>query len=188
MSNWEPVEGSGNYVHRTEWPEDYIRTLSEQEVSPYPDNLVVTCLESYGETNHGTFTFLPVLNELPQRVYCRAVKRSKSKPYKYEVEMDIQIENKPYTIVVENVPEEGIFLYEKAFAADWHLPNSFRHEIMIPDDIFPELWQNGPWTEDMRLYDPYAVPVDEDDVDGDDEDAFNDVMYDDDDDDDDAFV
>ena len=143
---------------------------------------MVTCLESYGETNHGTFTFLPVLNELPQRVYCRAVKRSRSKPYKYEVEMDIQIENKPYTIVVENVPAEGIFLYEKAFAADWHLPNSFRHEIMIPDDIFPEIWKNGPWTEEMRLYDPYAVA--QEDVD---DEEFGDVMFDDDDDDDDAF-
>jgi hypothetical protein len=25
---------------------------------------------------------------------------------------------------------------------DWHLEGAFRHEIMIPDDMFPESWKN----------------------------------------------
>ncbi|GKY98732.1 hypothetical protein MPSEU_000829500 [Mayamaea pseudoterrestris] len=156
VSNWEPVQGSENYIHRTEWKEEHVRTISELATNPYPDNLIVMCTESYGDSGQGSYTFLPVLNELPHRVYCRATKRSESKPYKYEVEMDVRINDKPYTVVVENVPEEGIFLYEKAFAADWHLPNSFRHEIMIPDELFPDIWQNGPWTEERRLYDSEA--------------------------------
>jgi hypothetical protein len=114
------------------------------------------CIESYSDSGRGTYTFLPVINETPQRVYCRAVKRSETEPYIYEVEMDVRINEKAYIVIVENVPEEGIFLYEKAFAADWHLPNSFRHEIMIPDDILPDIWKNGPWTEDLQVYDGEA--------------------------------
>jgi hypothetical protein len=158
--NWEPLEGSENYIHRSEWKEDYIRTVPELAANPYPDNLVVMCAESYGHDDAGTYTFLPVLADSQSRVYCRAMKRSKLKPYTYDVEMDVKIDDRPYSVVVHNVPEEGIFLYEKAFAADWHLPNSFRHEIMIPDDIMPGIWQNGPWTEELQQYDGEADFVD----------------------------
>ena len=34
--------------------------------------------------------------------------------------------------------------YDKAFSQDWHLPHAFRHEIMIPDDVMPRSWLNGP--------------------------------------------
>jgi hypothetical protein len=48
------------------------------------------------------------------------------------------------TVVVQNVPNDGVFLYDKAFSADWHLPNVFRHEIAIPDNLMPDAWMNGP--------------------------------------------
>lgn len=182
MANWEPIEGSEKYIHRSEWPEAHIRTVSEQKTTPYPENLVVMCIDSYGDSGEGTFKFLPPLFDDQSRVYCRALKRSKTTPYKYEVEMDVQIDGKSHKIVVEDVTAEGIFLYERAFAADWHLPNSFRHEIMIPDDIFPEIWKNGPWTEDMKLLDA----ADLGDMDLEDE-LLVDGLYDEDDEDDDAF-
>jgi SET domain len=47
-------------------------------------------------------------------------------------------------IRVFNVPFDGIGIYDKAFSTDWHLHNAFRHEIMIPDDMMPKSWQNGP--------------------------------------------
>jgi hypothetical protein len=47
-------------------------------------------------------------------------------------------------IVVERVPREEIFVYDRAFSADWHLPNVFRHPMMIPDDVMPLAWMNGP--------------------------------------------
>ena len=45
-------------------------------------------------------------------------------------------------IVVQNVPIEGIDLMDDLLTQDWHLEGAFRHEIMIPDDLFPELWKN----------------------------------------------
>jgi hypothetical protein len=172
VANWEAIEGAENYIHRTEWKEDHIRTVAEQAADPYPENLVVTCLESYSQNKDGTYTYLDMLATTQARVYCRALTRSKDKPYTYEVEMDVTINDNPYSIVVYDVPEQAIFLYERAFAADWHLPNAFRHEIMIPDNIFPEKWQNGPWTEDMALKvenQPSAVESEDEDEDGDDE-------------------
>jgi hypothetical protein len=57
----------------------------------------------------------------------------------YDVEMNLGGNER---IVVKNVPSDGIFLYDKANSTDWHMPNVFRHEIQIPDDMFPETWKN----------------------------------------------
>ena len=35
-----------------------------------------------------------------------------------------------------------IYLVDKVKTADWHMPNAFRHTIMIPDEIMPEGWKN----------------------------------------------
>lgn len=152
LKNWKPPKDSDDYIHSTEWPEDYIRTTSE---SPYPDNLVVMCIESYSEYGEGgQFMWLPPMVETQQRIYCKALERSAEQPYYYKVEMTFADKT---SIVVEDVPAEGIFLYDRAFSADWHLPNVFRHEIMIPDDVLPEAWKNGPG------YDPSMEPASEPD-------------------------
>jgi len=130
-------------VHNLEWSEDYIRTVGEQKKNPYPDNLVTMCTESFTQDDDGKYYWLTPLQETAHRVYCRALTRTQdddSSPL-YTVEMDIEGSKQP--IVVQDVEPSGIFLYNKAFSQDWHLPNVFRHEIMIPDAIMPHVWMNG---------------------------------------------
>jgi len=147
VASWQPPPGAENYVRYSEWEEDFIRTEKELKSDPYPDNLVTMCIPSYTVDDEGLYWWLPVLTDTPHRVYCRALKRSNDDTPVYMVEMDIP--DPKETIVVQGVEEDGIFLYDKAFSDDWHLPNAFRHEIMIPDDVIPQAWLNGsPFEED----------------------------------------
>jgi hypothetical protein len=144
VKNWKPVEDASLYVHSSEWEEDVFRTEEELKNDPYPPNLLTMCHESYSQGSDGEHTWVPVLRESPDRVYCTVLKRLKGKNgknLKYTVKMERE-EGEP--IVVNDVPSDGIFLYDKAWSQDWHMPNVFRHEIMIPDEIMPEAWMNGP--------------------------------------------
>jgi len=44
--------------------------------------------------------------------------------------------------VVTDVPAAAIRLADEPYTTDQHLPNAFRHEIHIPDDVFPEAWKD----------------------------------------------
>jgi hypothetical protein len=44
--------------------------------------------------------------------------------------------------IVTNVPRYAIRLTDKLYSTDQHLVNAFRHEISIPDDIFPPQWKD----------------------------------------------
>lgn len=165
VKNWKPLPGAENYIHSTEWEEEYIRTATELKSNPYPENLVVMCIESFTVLEGGTNMWLPVLVETQDRVYCDALERSAEAPYKYTVALKIGKKK----IIVEDVPEdEGIFLYDRAFSADIHQENVFRHEIMIPDELMPKAWLNG--RKDPVINDEDdVVDSDDEDFDSDDE-------------------
>jgi hypothetical protein len=148
VKNWTPPEGAEEYMHSSEFPEEpYYRTAKELESNPYPSNLIVMCQESYSVGPGGSYEWLPLLNEKPERVYCEVLERFENAPSSYEYTVSMTLADGE-EIQVRGVPKSGIFLYDKAFSADWHLPNAFRHPIAIPDDIFPESWTNLPEEED----------------------------------------
>jgi hypothetical protein len=144
VKQWEPPEEAINYVHSTEWPENYFRTTRELDANPYPPNLHTMCQESYRMVGEGTYEWIPVLRpDSSIRVYCNVLERHRNEDGTnvYTVAMDVGDDE---WIIVHKVTEKNIFLYDKAFSADWHLPSVFRHEIMIPDDVMPPSWMNGP--------------------------------------------
>ena len=102
------------------------------------------CHESYTTNpDSETYEWLPVLRPLQFRIYCDVLERhdqGDGDPT-YTVRMHLEDGG---SIDVQNVDGSGIFLYDKAYSQDWHLPNAFRHEMMIPDDVMPEAWLNGP--------------------------------------------
>jgi hypothetical protein len=147
VRTWTPPEGAEDYVHTTEWAkEPYFRTEKELESNPYPPNFNMMCQESYRVGPDGGYEWVALLHDGPERVYCNVLERSEGRtaPYAYTVSMKLAEGDE---IQVTGVPKSGIFLYDKAFSADWHLPNAFRHPIAIPDDIFPESWINLPEQE-----------------------------------------
>jgi hypothetical protein len=51
---------------------------------------------------------------------------------------------------LEKVPIEAFTFVHTPYASDMHLPNVFRHAIMIPDEIFPEKWKNDAVKKEQR--------------------------------------
>ena len=45
-------------------------------------------------------------------------------------------------VEVLNVPQWGIQIVNTQYSSDMFLSNAFRHELMVPDNIFPISWMN----------------------------------------------
>lgn len=167
VETYKPLdpENDSKYMHTSKWNETTLRTRSELETNPYPPNFETVCFQSYttienksGDDNSVTYHHEWINNLRPDtthRVFCEVLERSVDPNGKelYTVEMDIknaddeEVEDEndaTKTTIVHNVPRKGIFLTDIVFTADWFLPNTFRHEMMIPNHLMPKAWLNGP--------------------------------------------
>jgi len=41
-----------------------------------------------------------------------------------------------------DVPRDAFTYFNRPYTTDMFLANAFRHDIRIPDDLFPEAWRN----------------------------------------------
>ena len=46
-------------------------------------------------------------------------------------------------VTIKDVPQYGIQFVNKPYSSDVFLPNAFRHEMGIPDDMMPDAWKNA---------------------------------------------
>uniref|UniRef100_A0A7S4IRJ2 Uncharacterized protein n=1 Tax=Odontella aurita TaxID=265563 RepID=A0A7S4IRJ2_9STRA len=46
------------------------------------------------------------------------------------------------TIVMSQIPRSAIFFVDRPYTTDQAMRGAFRHEIEIPDDIFPDVWKD----------------------------------------------
>ena len=104
------------------------------------------CIESFARDEDGDFVFVPVLRETTFRKHCDITARYQDEDGTYLYDLDLKLdENKEESwIKVKAVDATGVALYDKPFTADWHMPNAFRHQIAVPDDVMPPAWMNGP--------------------------------------------
>ncbi|KAL7579557.1 hypothetical protein ACA910_007928 [Epithemia clementina (nom. ined.)] len=175
IRTWEPLEESENYKHSSEWKEPFFRTHDELEMDPYPENLHTMCLQSYALDDKGEFVFVDVMDTgIKERWYCDVMARKSDGQGGYVYDIDLRIDRaadddddddddddeeedsgdlKETWIFVKDVASSAIFLTDKSFSTDWHLPNAFRHYIQIPDSVMPAAWLNGP--------DPFQLPPDD---------------------------
>lgn len=139
---------------RTEKENGNLRTLLEQEINPYPENIMTACLyqaveqyrdESSGEEVH--FHTWEKDNEGCLRPCILLERRTLNTTTVYDV-LAQQINNHyvspecslPNDIEhVHQVPEDMIFLVDTK--SDELQPGSFRHEIHVPDEMYPLQWR-----------------------------------------------
>jgi len=82
---------------------------------------------------------------------CKALMRHDDNRYTVEVfqrerwlnrhEMYERVLDTPAYILF-NVPRDAIFFRDKVYHRDHHQPWSFRHDIRLPDELFPEIWKD----------------------------------------------
>ena len=90
-----------------------------------------------------------------QNLYpCRIVEREDNKkngnvPNRYTVILQNQesltLETNqriPENLTVMEVPRQAILISDHIQSTDQHLPDAFRHEIHIPNNVFPEIWKD----------------------------------------------
>ena len=63
--------------------------------------------------------------------------KGKSGEYLYQVSM-VDFEDK--TFVVNDFPRDAIEFFNAPYTSDQNLENAFRHEIHLPDGMFPAAW------------------------------------------------
>jgi len=159
VRNWKPK--SSYYVHSSEWPEQHLRTLDELEDNPYPSNLHTICMESFQQKGdrlvyHEPVTDLKMNRKPPSSVRhpCDVIHRFVKKPPQHHrnattstdriITYTVKMYFGGHIYTVHNVPrgKYGVMLIDRVQTADWHMPNVFRHPIMIPDEIMPDGWKN----------------------------------------------
>ena len=65
--------------------------------------------------------------------------------YIYDLELLVEIEGEPEAMMlyrVNNAERKAISFYYKSYHSDMFVQGAFRHEMMIPDDMFPRAWRN----------------------------------------------
>lgn len=79
----------------------------------------------------------------------------KGHKYFYTVELEVKKLFEDVEVIVEHheitgVPWESILFVDKHYTSDVFLKNAFRHEMKIPDEIFPKAWMNLIPKEDRK--------------------------------------
>mmetsp|Transcript_6380 Transcript_6380/g.7154 ORF Transcript_6380/g.7154 Transcript_6380/m.7154 type:complete len:618 (-) Transcript_6380:68-1921(-) len=148
-----------------------LRTEKEQLDHPYASNIVTSCFYKYaGHTRNDGIDAHKTQNtksagqvttvkwEMGRRTFdfsnlrpCSIMQREKLPDGQFIY--TVMIKNRPGLVqediipkgqmhVVSSVPRGAIRFTDKMYSTDQHLTNAFRHEIGIPNEIFPEAWKD----------------------------------------------
>lgn len=153
VEEWQP-QNDPNYMslHRLN-SEPMILTAEEQQASPYPANAKIICflndshLFDDAKKKMRTHEFQwadykvndnAFINAIPCTPKTRGGDEGKSF-YTVAVKQD---EKMIREILVANVPRSAMEFVDEPYQSDQHIRNVFRHEIHIPDEIFPPSWKD----------------------------------------------
>lgn len=155
VAEWKPVEGADTYVSAFEMNQQVdhqFRTEFEQMKDPYPPNLMLKFHKSFLHHQERRTWLqlhpLPFNNTLNEWMESRSVKCDilrytvVGKRVLYTIAIPSTDDTNGEHVLLEDVPQEAIFFQDRPHTTDIFLENAFRHDIRIPDEIFPEQWKN----------------------------------------------
>lgn len=142
---WKKPSHADNYVYPFEMKtRDMLYTMEEQQAHPYPANLVTICHTGNSLPLTKTVQKWRKPTSIEQSYYCRIVAREKVKDkgeFRYRVAyLDDQL--RPQQLEETNVPRASIQWADRPGSSDFDLPGTFRHPMILPDDLVPAIWHN----------------------------------------------
>ena len=152
VTQWKPEPGSDDYLSACEMNRHYnhtFRTEFEQMHDPYPSNLMIKFHKFFifndfraQWLHENPYPVQKILSEWYEKksVQCDVLRRQHVGT---RVLYAIALRANSGWELLENVPQEALFFQDRAYSTDMFLQNAFRHDIRIPDDIFPEKWKNA---------------------------------------------
>ena len=118
------------------------------------EGVLTFCRDYYFPQNH-TFTAYKYEREEDEdatsHYSCRVLMRHDDDNYTVEVYNKERWRNdhdvyESFTVEPEsilfNIPRDAIYFSDMAYSRDHHQPWSFRHDMRIPNEIFPGIWKN----------------------------------------------
>ena len=159
MDSWNPRDESDDYVPVEVLNADPIlKTEEEQYDEPYPENIMILCFLTKTEQLNPTTdddddtasfewnlrgqTLSHLQKHLSSAKRCRILQRlydTTSSSNFYTVNATLSDKK---NILMTGVPREAIQFFYLQYQGDQFISGSFRHEIQIPDDIFPKPWRD----------------------------------------------
>ncbi len=118
-----------------------IRTMDEQTVNPYPTCVRTACYTQELKSAPWIFTKSKVENLR----FCDITKREyQNSKYWYTAKIKLieDDEAKDDENLVALIPQEAVVLIKDKYCSDFHLEGSFRHEIGVPNGIYPDIWMD----------------------------------------------
>ena len=168
QEDWDNPKYMSPQIANEQYAKKTVRTLHEQHKKPYARNLQTACyfggdwwLDDEGVDDADND---PVIyeswNNQPDRdkvclIPCHVLERTKDEKtdkITYTVKLiDMAEENisidwdchiyKKFEYIYEDVPRRGITFVDKPHYSDSWLLQSFRHEIGMPDSMYPDVWK-----------------------------------------------
>jgi hypothetical protein len=146
VKNWKPA--TEPYVYATHYNEE-IEFLPTYRQANYPPNIRTTCFYKYNPeaTSPFVWSFENGVTHYSNLYPCHILERDEERNV-YTVLIQnqesplLRHDEIPPQHVVEQVPRAAILLDDVPQSTDQHLESAFRHEIQIPDAIFPRGWRD----------------------------------------------
>lgn len=146
LRKWEPLEAADSYKPAWEFRADMdtrLKTVFEQMKDPYPNNIQLQCLEQFFKPGWQqaweiSGNDMEVLYNIGRRdVDILRYRESDEGNLLYTV-VDYETNE-----LFEDLPRIAFYFVDVPHTTDIALDNAFRHEIRIPDDVFPSAWKNA---------------------------------------------
>lgn len=147
---WSPVKGAESYVSAVDFNADLeskLKTVFEALVDPYPPNVRLKFDMAFTTRSHwlghlkaGTLKRYK-MEEEADMVDCDVLRVSKGADGRYYYTA-VYFDPEKETARVKGVPREAFVFKDLPYTGDFLQPNVFRHDIRIPDEIFPNKWKN----------------------------------------------
>ena len=148
IRHWKPPAHSEKYMPAYEYennPDTIIRTIHEE---PYSDNVILYLYDEYR-----LMSGLPNSTERDRdwhrpRVLDRFQDVNNNTVYMVEIFHEIEDYSRDMTWVKYDkdvlfvVPRDAFSFRDIPYSRDHHLHTSFRHPMMVPDDMMPDQWKN----------------------------------------------
>ena len=167
VSNWKPAPENEGYIpasvlnKQVEW----LRTLEELAVDPYPETVFTGCFLDLDDWNHESKELRTIEWKYSQGMFDDAVNVNECVVIARETEAEEhEIENErdsyrpplvTYTVElpryyhphmgpfkVTGVPRTAIDFFDRMYSNDQFMRHTFRHEIGLPDEMLPDAWRD----------------------------------------------
>jgi hypothetical protein len=144
VAQWMPSSRAESYLNAEQYRQllvskssDDKNTLQNFDFEKMAGNVDVFCPLSFQEIN-GKLTY--VHDETMPAVHCpiRAVDANGN------FEVQVFVENDQEYFIYSGMPLYALAFRDKEYTSDFHLRNAFRHEIGLPEGVFPNAWKNLP--------------------------------------------